>query len=81
MLSWVGLKSVIMAFPSYTQLLCINADFFFIFLLQSTSQAVSLKVDQAVSILRLQEKVISSSFENVLDKSWQFHQNHFQNRD
>ena len=32
---WVGLKSVITAFPRYTQLLCINAEIYF--LLQGTS--------------------------------------------
>ena len=52
MVSLVGLKSVIIVFSSYIQLLCINAENF-IFLLQSTSQAVSLKEDQAVSILKL----------------------------
>ena len=49
---WIGLKSVIMAFPSYTQLLCIT-EIFFIFPLQGTSKTVSLKVDQSVSILKL----------------------------
>ena len=45
------MKSSLMVFPSYTQLLRINI-YNFTFLLQSTAQAVSLKVDQAVSIVK-----------------------------
>ena len=52
MVQWVGLPSVIVTFPSYTVFLCIDADTFW-FPLQSTSQAVNLKVDQTVFILML----------------------------
>ena len=45
------MKSVVMAFPSYTQLMCINVVSYSAS--TSTSQAVSLKVDQAASILKL----------------------------
>ena len=51
MVSGFGLKSVIMAFPSNTQLQWVNADFFLFS--SSTSQAVSLKVDQSASNLKL----------------------------
>ena len=50
MIHLVGLPSVILTFPRYTQL------FVFFFFLQSTSQAVSLKVDQTVFILMLFDK-------------------------
>ena len=63
----------IYAFSSYTQYLCINAELFYFFSLQITSQAVSLKVDQAASILkfkvafiRLQGNIISSNFKKCL---------------
>ena len=66
---------MIITFPSYTHLMCIDAEIF-IFLLQTTSQPVSVKVDQAVLIghfnvvlTRLQEKSISGCLKNVLNKS------------
>ena len=63
---WVGLKSVIMTFPRYTQLLRINAEIFV--LLQSTSQAVRLKMNNKcpfkVALIRLQGK----QYQTVLTK-------------
>ena len=59
---------MIVAFPSYTKLLCINEEIY-IFLLQSTSQPVSLSEPKSVhfkvALIRLHRESISGSFENV----------------
>ena len=64
------MKSVILAFPIYTQLLCINADLFFSstkYLSSCQLKGGSNSVHFKVALIRLQGNIISSSFKNVLN--------------
>ena len=59
---------MIVAFPSYTQLLRIDVKKKSIFLLQSQLKAGPISVHFKVALIRLEEKQCQAVFENVLNK-------------